>query len=153
MSTCLKGWRAQAGTMAAPQIPRPGKWFAWAAVLAGLLPSLCAAGVSLYLLAVALPLSIYAELGGLRTIGALCAVLAFLSGTLFGYWRVVWLYVAGRRLSATLWFGSVLLILVWLAVYVWKLANIRYADADILVVMGLSLPSFALWIYALKRTY
>jgi hypothetical protein len=153
MSTCLKGWRAQAGAMAEPQVPRPGKWFAWAAVLSGLLPSLCAAGISLYLLAVALPLSIYAELGGLRTIGGLCALLAFLTGTLFGYWRVVWLYVAGRRLSAALWFGSVLLLLVWLAAYVWELANIGYADADILVVMGMSLLPFALWIHALKRTY
>ena len=153
MSTCLKGWRAQAGTMAAPQIPRPGKWFAWAAVLAGLLSSLWAAGVSLYLLALWLPLSIYAELGGFRTIAGLCAVLAFLTGTLFGYWRVCWLYVAGRRVSAALWFGSALLILVWLAAFVWELANIGDAKADYLVLMGLSLPTFALWIYALKRTY
>ena len=153
MSTCLKGWRAQAGAMAEPQVPRPGKWFAWAAVLAGLLPSLWATGVSLYLLALSLPLSIYAELGGFRTIGGLCAVLAFLTGTLFGYWRVFWLCLAGRRVSAALWFGSALLILVWLAAFVWELANIGDAKPDYLVLMGLSLPTFALWIYALKRTY
>ena len=46
MSTCLRGWRAQAGAMAEPQVPRPGKWFAWAAVLAGLLPSLWVAGTA-----------------------------------------------------------------------------------------------------------
>ena len=151
MSTCLNGWRAQAGAMAEPQVPRPGKWFAWAAVLAGLIPSLWAAGVSLYLLA----MSLYAGVGpdDFRTIVGLCAVLAFLTGTLFGYWRVCWLCLAGRRVSAALWFGSALLILVWLAAFVWELANIGYADADILVLMGLSLPSFALWIYALKRTY
>ena len=151
MSTCLKGWRAQAGAMAEPQVPRPGKWFAWAAVLAGLIPSLWAAGVSLYLLA----MSLYAGVGpdDFRTIVGLCAVLAFLTGTFFGYWRVCWLCLAGRRVSAALWFGSALLILVWLAAFVWELANIGDTKADYLVLMGLSLPSFALWIYALKRTY
>ena len=151
MSTCLKGWRAQAGAMAEPQVPRPGKWFAWAAVLAGLIPSLWAAAVSLYLLA--LSIDLFTAPDSMRTTGFLYTVVAFLSVTLFGYWRVVWLCLAGRRVSAALWFGSVLLILVWLAAFVWELANIGDAKPDFLVLMGLSLPTFALWIYALKRTY
>ncbi|MEY4086590.1 MAG: hypothetical protein RLZZ405_778 [Verrucomicrobiota bacterium] len=135
--------------MAEPQVPRPGKWFAWAAVLAGLLPSLWAAGASLYLLALSIRLCTAPD--SLRSIGFLCAVAAFLVVTLFGYWRVVWLCLAGRRLSAALWFGSALLILVWLAGFVLELVS--YDRAKILVGLGMSLPPFALWIYALKRTY
>ena len=149
MSTCLKGWRAQAGAMAEPQVPRPGKWFAWAAVLAGLIPSLWAAGVSLYLLA--LSIDVFTAPDSMRSIGFWYTVVAFLSVTLFGYWRVVWLCLAGRRVSAALWFGSALLILVWLAGFVVELVS--YGRATILVGLGMSLPPFALWIYALKRTY
>ena len=148
MSSCLNGWGAQAGAMAEPQVPRPGKWFAWTAVLAGLLPSLWVAGVSLYML-----IALCTARESLRTIGFLSALGVFLAVTPVGYWRVCWLCLAGRRVSAALWFGSALLILVWLAVYVWKLVNIGDAKPDHLVLMGLSLPTFALWIYALKRTY
>lgn len=146
MSTCLNGWGAQAGAMAEPQVPRPGKWFAWAAVLAGLLPSLWVAGVSLYML-----IALCTAPESLRTIGFLCAVAAFLVVTLFGYWRVVWLCLVGRRVGATLWFGSVLLILVWLGGFVWELA--RSGRPELCVGLAMILPPFALWAYALKRTY
>lgn len=135
--------------MVEPQVLRPGKWFAWAAVLAGLLPSLLAAGVSLYLLALSIGLCTAPD--SLRTIGFLCAVAAFLVVTLFGYWRVVWLCLSGRKVGTPLWFASVLIILVWLGGFVWELA--RSGRPELCEGLAMILPSFALWAYALKRTY
>jgi hypothetical protein len=135
--------------MAAPQVTPPGKWFAWVAVLAGLLPTLWAAGLSLYLLALAIGLSTTPD--SLRTIGFLTALGAFLAVTLVGYWRVIWLCLVGRRVGATLWFGSALLILVWLGGFAWELA--RSGRSDLWQGLAMSLPPFALWAFALKRTY
>jgi hypothetical protein len=105
--------------------------------------------MSLYLLALSIGLCTAPD--SLRTIGFLCAVAAFLVVNLFGYWRVVWLCLSGRKVGTPLWFVSVLIMLVWLGGFVWELA--RSGRPELCEGLAMILPSFALWAFALKRTY
>jgi len=141
--------------MAEPQVTPPGKWFAWAAVLAGLIPTLWMGGLGLYTLMTILGLVTAYDFSAHGGIVALTlAIVAVMVVTLICYWRVVWLCLEGRPVGTPLWYGSVLLILAWFGWHVWSWVQagvpVTFLRAFLKLVW---LTPFALWAYALKRTY
>jgi len=141
--------------MAEPQFTPPGKWFAWAAVLVGLIPTLWMGGLGFYTLMTILGLVTapdFSAHGGI--VALILAIVAVMVVTLICYWRVVWLCLEGRRVSTLLWYGSVLLILAWFGWLVWSWVRagvpVTFLRAFLKLVW---LTPFALWAYALKRTY
>ena len=148
-SACHTSPSPQTGCMSDVEPQRPGKWFAWAAVLAGLVPTLWAGGLVLYLLA--LSIGLFTASDRANYVGFLLTLVTLLSATLVGYWRVVWCCLEGRRVSTPLWFGSCLLMLAWLGWCAWGM--VRSHGAFSLLGAGMSLMPFALWGYALKRTF
>ncbi len=135
--------------METPSRPPASRAFLWAAVLAGLIPTLTLGGVAFYLAALSVGIATARDSGNLLPF--LLTISGFLAATLFAYWRVIWLYAQGRRPGLMSWFGSWLLMLGWVAWFAWGFVRTDGPGSSLGLLAGLA--PFICWAIALKRTY
>ena len=154
-AVAILGWLAsrfpggRLKNMETPSRPPASRAFLWAAVLAGLIPTLTLGGVALYMISLSIGISTVPGRGDF--IPFLLTVSGFLSATLFAYWRVIWLYAQGRRPGLMSWFGSWLLMLGWVAWFAWGFVRTDGPGGSLGLLAALA--PFVCWAIALKRTY